>query len=90
MYKTPPYFKKGEQDLMLTMKEINENLYNLSTNVLYQKWLPKKAVMQFLDYGETQMRVIEKQHKLQVSKIKARTFYSVESVLNLLELHKIK
>jgi hypothetical protein len=89
MSKTPPFLKKGEQDLLALMKEINENLYNLSTNVLYQSWLPKKAVMQFLDYGETQMRVIEKQNKLQVSKIKARTFYSVESVLKLLEDHKI-
>jgi hypothetical protein len=87
--KIPPHLKKGEQDLLTLLEEVNENLYEFSLNVLYQKWLPKKAVMRFFDYGETQMREVEKDHKLQVSRIKARKFYSVESILSMLNSHKI-
>jgi hypothetical protein len=51
-------------------------------------WLPKKMVMRYFDYGETQLRQLEKEHNLEVSKIKARKFYSVQSILNLIEKHK--
>ncbi len=51
-------------------------------------WLPKKQVMRFFDYGDTQMRQLEKEHRLETSTIKARKFYSVQSLLNLIEQHK--
>ena len=51
-------------------------------------WLPKKIVMRFFDYGATQMRQLEKEYGLETSKIKARKFYSVQSILNLIEKHK--
>jgi hypothetical protein len=51
-------------------------------------WLPKKTVMRFFDYGETQMRQLEKEFNLETSKIKARKFYSVKSIINLIEQHK--
>jgi hypothetical protein len=51
-------------------------------------WLPKKQVMRFFDYGDTQMRQLEKEHRLEISTIKARKFYSVQSLLNLIEKHK--
>lgn len=51
-------------------------------------WLPKKLVMRFFDYGETQMRQLEKEHLLEMSKINSRKFYSVKSILNLIEKHK--
>ena len=52
-------------------------------------WLPKKAVMRFFDYGDTQMRQLEKEHNLVTSKVKARKFYAVDSILNLIENHII-
>lgn len=51
-------------------------------------WLPKKTVMRFFDYGDTQMRQLEKEYSLETSKIKARKFYSVKSILNLIEKHR--
>jgi hypothetical protein len=69
--------------------DLTKKIEMFSANPLYKNWIPKKVVMKFFDYGETQMRVIEKQNKLQISKIKARIFYSTESVLNLIESNKI-
>lgn len=45
--------------------------------------------MRFFDYGDTQMRQLEKEFGLETSKIKARKFYSVKSILNLIEKNKI-
>lgn len=70
------------------MKLKDSNVKILSENRLYDTWLPKKVVMRFFDYGETQMRQLEIEHHLEVSKIKARKFYSVQSILNLIEKHK--
>lgn len=67
---------------------MDSNLKILSENRLFDTWLPKKVVMRFFDYGETQIRQLEKEHLLEVSKIKARKFYSVQSILNLIEKHK--
>jgi len=51
-------------------------------------WLPKKLVMRIFDYGDTQMRQVEKEFNLETSKIGARKFYSFKSILNLIEKHK--
>lgn len=47
-------------------------------------WLPKKSVMKFFDYGDTQLRQLEADHLLTVSKIGNRKFYSVESLIELI------
>ena len=79
------------KSILEELLQIKQLLTQLEKNsAVLGDWIPKKSVQKFFDYSNTQMRVIEKQHKLQVSKIKARSFYSVESVLNLLESHKIK
>lgn len=51
-------------------------------------WIPKKTVMRFFDYGETQMRQLERENCLEISKIKARKFYSTKSIINLIEQNK--
>ena len=48
-------------------------------------WLPKKAVMRFFDYGDSQMKTLEDNKILVVSKIGRRKFYSIESIVNLME-----
>jgi hypothetical protein len=48
-------------------------------------WLPKKAVMRFFDYGDSQMKTLEDKKILVVSKIGRRKFYSVESIISLIE-----
>lgn len=78
----------NQMDILQLILEINYKLDNLSEKRLYDVWLPKKAVLRYFDYGETQMRQLEKEYSLEVSKIKARKFYSVQSILNLIEQHK--
>jgi hypothetical protein len=53
-------------------------------------WLPRKAVMRFFDYGETQMRELEKSKKLEISVIGRRKFYNTKSINNLINLNKQK
>ena len=76
-------------ELVLLCQLISSKLDRIESNSLNDIWLPKKTVMRFFDYGETQMRQLEKENKLIVSKIKARKFYAVQSILELLEINKI-
>jgi hypothetical protein len=46
-------------------------------------------VKQIFDYGETKMRELEKENQLITSKIKGRKFYSLRSILELIEKNKI-
>ncbi|NTS40797.1 hypothetical protein HRG84_07740 [Flavisolibacter sp. BT320] len=57
----------------------------LKTPPISYKWRPRKEVMEFLDYGDTQMGALEKSGDLVVSRIGNRKFIDVDSVLQLLE-----
>lgn len=52
-------------------------------------WLPKNTVLKYFDYGDNQLRNLEKTNSLMVSKIGRRKFYSVDSILALLEKNKV-
>jgi len=56
-----------------------------SNNPLKSVWLSKKDVMKFFDYGDTQMRSLEKKHSLVCSKIGHRKFYQTKSILELIK-----
>jgi hypothetical protein len=51
-------------------------------------WLPKKAVLRFLDYSDNQLRLLERKNMIEFSKIGRRKFYSVKSIIQLIEQHK--
>lgn len=53
-------------------------------------WLSQKAVMRFFDYGETQLRTLEKSNSIVVSKVGRRKFYSLKSIIQLIENNKSK
>lgn len=76
-------------DILKGVFDINRKLENISINPIFKAWIPKKALMRFFDYGDTQMLQLEKEHGLVTSKIKARKFYAVDSILNLIEKHII-
>lgn len=80
--------ERKEKDLQKILSEIHAKLESVSLTEIQSKWIPKKTAMRFFDYGETQMRELEKENHLVTSKIKARKFYSVESILALLEKNK--
>ncbi len=75
--------------LLDLMKEIKNLLNRAKTQSLRDIWIPKKEVMKYFDYGITQMHQLEKDHKIVCSKIKARKFYSTQSILDLIEKNKI-
>lgn len=51
-------------------------------------WLPKKVVMRYFDYGETQLRTLEHEHSIEVSKVGNRKFYAIASIIELLNKNK--
>ena len=51
-------------------------------------WLPRKAVMRYFDYGASQLRMLERKNAIQVSIIGNRKFYSVQSIIQLIEKNK--
>lgn len=53
-------------------------------------WMPRKAVMRYFDYGASQLRTLERQNDIQVSVIGNRKFYSVQSIIQLIEKNKKK
>ncbi len=69
-----------EQVLINVISELVNN-----QNPMLQKWLPRKLVMDFFEYGDTQMTSMQKQYNLVTQKIGKRIFYRTDSVLNLLD-----
>lgn len=68
---------------------IKQSIIALGRNsIVLGKWLPKKTVMKFFDYGETQLRTLERENSIEVSKIGNRKFYSLDSILELLNNNK--
>jgi hypothetical protein len=75
--------------LMSELKLIKQAVCSLEHNhASIGGWLPKKAVMRFLDYSDNQLRILERSNILQMSKIGRRKFYSLESILELIEKNK--
>ena len=75
-----------DKQLMREIKLIKQSLDNIERNgSSIGGWLPKKAVMRFFDYGDSQMKTLEDNNILVVSKIGRRKFYSIESIVSLME-----
>jgi hypothetical protein len=49
-----------------------------------EKWIPRAKVMEFLNYGETQMTAFEKSNEIEISRIGRRKFINRESLAKLL------
>ena len=67
------------------LQAINKQISKIGTHPISESWLNKKQVKQIFDYGETKMRELEKENHLITSKIKSRKFYSVDSIISLIE-----
>ena len=53
-------------------------------------WLTKNAVLRYFDYCDNQLRNLERTHSIEVSKIGRRKFYSMDSILALIEKNKVQ
>lgn len=73
-------------ELLKEIQLIKQSLIEIERNgIVGGGWMSKKAVMRFFDYGDTQLRELEKSEILEVSKIKRRKFYSINSIIKLIE-----
>ena len=73
-------------ELLNSISEINQKLDRLSLNQkVIEGWVKRRVIMDFLDYGPTQMISFERNNNLIVSKIGKRKFVNVESLKKILE-----
>ena len=72
--------------LMSEIKLIKQVLFNMEQKLAPMgDWLPKKDLLRYFDYSDNQLRQLEKNHSIIVSKIGRRKFYSVKSIIDFLE-----
>ena len=75
--------------------EIKNELNNVKKIILQMsnapgvsdKWIPRVKVMEFLDYGATQMAAFEKNKEIVIAKVGRRIFINRESLNNFLDKH---
>ena len=80
---------KEYNKLMSEITLIKQSLLAIERNgAAIGDWLPKKAVMRYFDYADNQLRLLERTKAIEVSKVGRRKFYSLKSILNLLEKSK--
>ena len=64
---------------------LKKKLSEIEVGQYFPDWIPRKTVMQFLDYGDTQMAALLKEKDLVVSEVGARKFIEKKSFLKFLE-----
>ncbi len=77
--------------LMSEIRLINASLLILSEEVNqnhFKGWVTRKTVLKFFDYSTNQLRLLEKKNLIDVSIVGRRKFYSVESIIQLIEKNK--
>jgi hypothetical protein len=67
------------------LQAINKQISKIGTHPISESWLNKKQVKQIFGYGETQLRNFIEENKIITSQIKSRKFYSVDSIISLIE-----
>lgn len=73
------------QKLSSELATIKQKLEEYETARFFGDWIPRKKLMEFLDYGDTQMATLLKSGELVVSEIGIRKFIKKESVIKFLE-----
>lgn len=69
----------------LELADLKAQISNFENAQYFENWIPRKTVMQFLNYGDTQMAALLKEGELIVSEVGARKFILKESFLNFLK-----
>jgi hypothetical protein len=72
--------------VMSEIKLIKQSILTIEKNsISLSGWIPKRFVLRFFDYGDTQLRQLEQQGSIKVSMIGRRKFYFLSSIVELLE-----
>ncbi len=67
------------------LKIVEGNINKILVDSLFPDWISRKSIMEFLDYGDTQMAALLKEPALVVCEIGARKFIERKSFLKFLE-----
>ncbi|RYY90332.1 MAG: hypothetical protein EOO15_02980 [Chitinophagaceae bacterium] len=70
--------------LLNEILDLKQKLQDLLDSRISTDWLPRKQVMQFFNYGETQMAALLRSPQLRVRTIGKRKFIHKDSISNLL------
>lgn len=73
------------QKLKKELSEIRSQLEEYENSRLFDNWIPRKKLMEYFDYGDTQIVALFKKGNLVVSEIGNRKFIKKESVIKYLE-----
>ncbi len=73
------------EQLSVELAEVKKKLEESEITRHFDNWIPRKKLMEFLDYGDTQMAALFKKGDLVVSAIGCRKFIKKESVIKFLE-----
>ena len=76
--------------IKLELEAIKSTLIKMEKNgIIIGDFIPEKLVATFFNYSETKLREFRRQNKVVFSRIGARNFYSVQSIIKLLNENKI-
>jgi hypothetical protein len=76
--------------LMVEILRIKQSILAMEKNGLaLGGWLPRNSVLRFFDYCDNQLRNLERTNTIEVSKIGRRKFYSVDSIIALIEKNRV-
>ena len=73
------------QKISAEQAEVRKILEESEASRNFENWIPRKKLMTFLDYEDTQFAELLKSGKLKVSQIGNRKFIKRDSILKLLE-----
>ena len=73
------------QNLKSDLAKIQKQLEEYENGRYFDNWIPRKKLMEFFDYGDTQIAALFKSGNLVVAEVGNRKFIKKESVLKLLE-----
>lgn len=82
---------KADAALLAELTFIRQALYAIEQNgIAMGDWLNRKTVLRFFDYGDTQLRALERKGGVRTAKIGRRKFYSKASIIQLLNNSQIQ
>ena len=81
--------QKQNQAILSTLETLSKKVENpIDCPEIRKDWIPRKEVMNFLGYGDTQISYITKKYNITTSEVNKRKFYSTASLLQVLENNK--
>lgn len=67
------------------VEELKKQNSEAESATYFENWIPRQKLMEFFDYGDTQIAALFKQGGLHVSEVGNRKFIKKESVIKFLE-----